>query len=73
MCTTVAGPLNTMKSSDYLEVDLNEPGGLWVDRRSENVYIADTNNHVIRIINLQRKTNETVSSHGNSYTIIQKI
>ncbi|KAJ8317299.1 hypothetical protein KUTeg_005203, partial [Tegillarca granosa] len=36
MCTTVAGPLISKKNSDYIEIDLNEPGGLWVDRRSEN-------------------------------------
>lgn len=48
LCTTVVGTDDDVK--------LDEPGGICVEEGSGVAYIADTNNHIIRILNLKDRT-----------------
>ena len=50
---------------DGSPVALNEPGGLCVDRKGQLVYIADTNNHSIRVVDWNTKA---VSQVGHLQT-----
>ena len=60
-------------------VKLSEPNGLCIDKSNERIYIADTNNHSIKV--LTSKTFEEISSdskseklfnHSNFYELIVK-
>ncbi|XP_060063589.1 NHL repeat-containing protein 2-like [Ylistrum balloti] len=51
-CETWAAASTTDKGSNSISIDLNEPGGLCVDQTNQILYIADTNNHVIRTVDL---------------------
>ncbi|XP_069674037.1 NHL repeat-containing protein 2 isoform X2 [Periplaneta americana] len=50
-CTTVLGTSTRLNSRDA--VQLNEPGGLCVSSDGTHIYVADTNNHCIKIVNLE--------------------
>ena len=58
MCETLmgTGKPGCSKGDKLLEYELNEPGGLWVDQKHGKVYIADTNNHGVQVLELQSKT-----------------
>ncbi|KAK7485866.1 hypothetical protein BaRGS_00022861 [Batillaria attramentaria] len=56
-CVTVIGtstPGNT--AGDLSTAQLNEPGGLCVEEGAQLVYIADTNNHSIKVLDWKSKT-----------------
>ncbi|KAK7110465.1 hypothetical protein V1264_014334 [Littorina saxatilis] len=57
-CTTVlgTGAPGHVAGGDSSSVQLNEPGGLCVDTQGQLVYIADTNNHSIRVLDWNTKT-----------------
>ncbi|XP_076340721.1 NHL repeat-containing protein 2-like [Tachypleus tridentatus] len=61
-CTTLVGTgkAGYNSKSRFNEAELNEPGGLCVTDKGETLLVADTNNHVIKAINL---VDETVSEH----------
>ncbi|XP_041368681.1 NHL repeat-containing protein 2-like isoform X1 [Gigantopelta aegis] len=64
VCTTVIGcglPGNHL-SDNHLEVKLNEPGGVCVNQRKQLAYIADTNNHSIKVLSLTAHTLKEVAS-----------
>ena len=42
------------------ECQFNEPGGLALHPHKRLLYVADTNNHRIRVINLEKNTCSTV-------------
>ena len=58
ICSTLCGPVEMSVqdgesiglSSAFPGVDLNEPGGICIDPACENLYIADTNNHEIKVL-----------------------
>ena len=58
-CSTVIG---SGKSGDRLDGDvtsqnvLNEPGGLCFHRDGKRLFIADTNNHAIKVLDVVNKT-----------------
>ena len=62
-CTTVlgTGAPGPVAGGDGSPVHLNEPGGLCVDGKGQLVYVADTNNHSIRVINWNTKAVSQVS------------
>ncbi|XP_012873182.1 PREDICTED: NHL repeat-containing protein 2 [Dipodomys ordii] len=57
-CTTLAGTgdMNTVISSSFTESTFNEPGGLCIGENGRLLYVADTNNHQIKIMDLETKT-----------------
>lgn len=57
VCKTILGPEG---EADIIHCTLNEPGGLCV--AGQNVYIADTNNHIIRVLDLETKSVTNVST-----------
>lgn len=57
-CTTLAG---TGEAGDALGPELNrscfnEPGGICVGDGGKLLYVADTNNHQIKVLDLESKT-----------------
>ena len=50
--TGAPGPV---AGGDSSLVHLNEPGGLCVDGKGQLVYVADTNNHSIRVVEWNTK------------------
>lgn len=54
-CQTLlgTGKPGSNKGGNLRETELNEPGGLSSDWRGKKVYIADTNNHDIKVINME--------------------
>ena len=56
-CTTVlgTGSPGPVARGDSSPVHLNEPGGLCVDGKGQLVYVADTNNHSIRVVEWNTK------------------
>jgi DNA-binding beta-propeller fold protein YncE len=53
------------KDGSYEESEFNHPQGIAVDEAEENIYIADTDNHLIRRINLKEKKVETIAGKGH--------
>ncbi|KAI7796858.1 NHL repeat-containing protein 2 [Triplophysa rosa] len=41
---------------NFLESSFNEPGGLCLDEGRKRLYVADTNNHCIKVLDLEAKT-----------------
>lgn len=61
-CTTLAGTGESgLQDGSLDEAKLSEPGGLCVVDNGRALLVADTNNHCIRIIDLQGKTITKVS------------
>ncbi|XP_059155942.1 NHL repeat-containing protein 2-like isoform X2 [Physella acuta] len=59
LCQTLAGtgkPGAVIKTTDLSSCEFNEPGGLAVHPASKLIYVADTNNHEIKVIDLSEKT-----------------
>lgn len=62
-CTTLAGtgdPRN-VTSSSFTESTFNEPGGLCIGENGQLLYVADTNNHQIKVMDLETKMISVVS------------
>lgn len=59
-CETFAGSGSPGEScgNKLLEAQFNEPGGLCVtsDGHHAVIYVADTNNHCVKVINVQNQT-----------------
>lgn len=57
-CTTLAGTGNTdnVTGSSFTESTFNEPGGLCIGENGQLLYVADTNNHQIKVMDLETKT-----------------
>lgn len=68
-CKTVAG---SGKSGDAVgplgdnSIQFSEPGGLCTSSDASRIYIADTNNHSIKVIHLESKLLERVDVHISS-------
>ncbi|XP_032137581.1 NHL repeat-containing protein 2 isoform X2 [Sapajus apella] len=56
-CTTLAGTGDThnVTSSSFTESTFNEPGGLCIGENGQLLYVADTNNHQIKVMDLETK------------------
>ena len=53
-----------LKNGKGLDSQLSEPSGFALDPKSNKLYVADTNNHVIRTINLISQEIETLNLSG---------
>ncbi|RUS85841.1 hypothetical protein EGW08_006393 [Elysia chlorotica] len=59
VCETLAGtgsPGVTVNQGDLKLCQFNEPGGLSSDADKKLIYIADTNNHAIKVLDLEKKS-----------------
>jgi thiol-disulfide isomerase/thioredoxin len=52
------------------EAQFSAPQGMAFDRDRQYLYVADTDNHVIRLINLQEQTVETIAGVGEQSRIL---
>ena len=66
MCTTFLGT-GEPGSETKKEVKFNEPGGICVSADGQQLYVADTNNHVVRIIELESKKVTKVRNHSQQF------
>ncbi|XP_055976623.1 NHL repeat-containing protein 2 [Sorex fumeus] len=57
-CTTLAGTgeASNVIHSCFTESTFNEPGGLCIGENGQLLYVADTNNHQIKVMDLETKT-----------------
>ncbi|KAH0623735.1 hypothetical protein JD844_006828 [Phrynosoma platyrhinos] len=57
-CATLAGTgeASNIIGSSFISSAFNEPGGLCVEEKGHLLYIADTNNHQIKVLDLETKT-----------------
>lgn len=57
-CTTLAGTgeASNIAHSCFTESTFNEPGGLCIGENGQILYVADTNNHQIKVMDLETKT-----------------
>lgn len=63
-CTVLAGTGDASDaSSSFSESAFNEPGGLCVGESGRLLYVADTNNHQIKVMDLEARTVSVVSYH----------
>jgi DNA-binding beta-propeller fold protein YncE len=53
-----------LKDGDYSSAQFYRPQGLYFDPNKNVIYVADTDNHAIREINLQLRTVETLAGTG---------
>lgn len=62
-CITLAGTgdTNNVTGSNFTESTFNEPGGLCVGENGQLLYVADTNNHQIKVMDLETKMTSVVS------------
>ena len=63
-CITLAGTGNAsnMIGSSFTDSTFNEPGGLCIGENGQLLYVADTNNHQIKVLDLETKTVSVVSN-----------
>ncbi|XP_032631047.1 NHL repeat-containing protein 2 [Chelonoidis abingdonii] len=56
-CATLAGTgeASNVVGSSLMQTTFNEPGGLCVEENGRLLYIADTNNHQIKVLDLETK------------------
>ncbi|XP_057590881.1 NHL repeat-containing protein 2 isoform X2 [Hippopotamus amphibius kiboko] len=57
-CTTLAGTgdASNVIGSNFTDSAFNEPGGLCIGENGRLLYVADTNNHQIKVMDLETKT-----------------
>ncbi|XP_022424419.1 NHL repeat-containing protein 2 isoform X2 [Delphinapterus leucas] len=57
-CTTLAGTgdASNVIGSNFTDSTFNEPGGLCIGENGQLLYVADTNNHQIKVMDLETKT-----------------
>ena len=56
-CTTLAGTGKSGLLDGFFEyAQFSEPGGLCLDPKGKTLFVADTNNHAIRVLDLEEKT-----------------
>ncbi|NXG50843.1 NHLC2 protein, partial [Psilopogon haemacephalus] len=56
-CATLAGTgeASNIIGSSFMQSTFNEPGGLCVEENGRLMYVADTNNHQIKVLDLETK------------------
>lgn len=54
-----------LKDGDYSTAEFFRPQGVFLDAPHQAVYVADTENHAIRKIDLEKKTVETLAGSGH--------
>ncbi|NXD08429.1 NHLC2 protein, partial [Nothocercus nigrocapillus] len=56
-CATLAGTgeASNVTASSFTESTFNEPGGLCIEESGRLMYVADTNNHQIKVLDLETK------------------
>ena len=60
-CTTLAGSGNAGKTNGtFLDATFNEPGDLKFSSDCKLLYVADTNNHDIRVLDMEKESVSTV-------------
>lgn len=59
---TIGNGESGLKDGNFQTANFNRPQGLALD--GENLYVADTENHAVRIVNLNTKQVETVAGNG---------
>ena len=59
---TIGGGKAARNDGDYAKASFNRPQGLAID--GENLYVADTENHSIRRVNLKTRQVETIAGTG---------
>ncbi|KAJ1140331.1 hypothetical protein NDU88_006688 [Pleurodeles waltl] len=57
-CTTLAGTgmADSVVVASFTQSTFNEPGGLCIEDNGHLLYVADTNNHQIKVLDLETKT-----------------
>lgn len=74
LCRVLAGTgkAGSELGPNFLESSFNEPGGMCVDEGRKLLYVADTNNHCIKVLDLETKTVSMVSNEGFKciYTVV---
>lgn len=60
---TIGSGTAAITDGDYAKASFNRPQGMALD--DENLYVADTENHLIRRVNLRAKKVETIGGTGN--------
>jgi hypothetical protein len=68
---TLSGGNSGLKDGDPTNAQFNEPGGLSI--ASDKLYIADTNNHAIRVLDLESKAVSTLKLQNLSAPVAQKV
>lgn len=63
-CVTLAGTgeASNVVHSSFAESTFNEPGGLCIEENGQLLYVADTNNHQIKVMDLETKRLSVVSN-----------
>ncbi|XP_066211498.1 NHL repeat-containing protein 2 isoform X2 [Saccopteryx leptura] len=71
-CTTLAGTGDTSNvvSSSFSETTFNEPGGLCIGENGQLLYVADTNNHQIKVMDLETKTVSVLPVFGSGNAMV---
>ncbi len=63
MLDVIGGGAAALTDGDYAKASFNRPQGLAIS--GENLYVADTENHSIRRVDLKNKRVETIAGTGN--------
>lgn len=62
-CSTLAGSGKSgLVDGSFVHAQFSEPGGLSLDPKGRTLFVADTNNHIIRVLDLDQKTVTQVST-----------
>ncbi|XP_043841386.1 NHL repeat-containing protein 2 [Dromiciops gliroides] len=71
-CTTIAGTgeASNIISSTSIESTFNEPGGLCIGEDGNLLYIADTNNHQIKVMDLETKNISVLSIISSETAVV---
>ncbi|XP_072479172.1 NHL repeat-containing protein 2 isoform X2 [Notamacropus eugenii] len=71
-CTTIAGTgeASNIISSAFTESTFNEPGGLCIGENDNLLYVADTNNHQIKIMDLETKIISVLSVINSETAVV---
>lgn len=71
-CITLAGTgdTNNVTGSNFTESTFNEPGGLCVGENGQLLYVADTNNHQIKVMDLETKMTSVLPIFRSENTVV---
>ena len=70
-CTTLAGTGQVGRTNGPFEhAQFSEPGGLCVDPDGKTLFVADTNNHMIRLVDLERREVTEVSQSVRQRSVV---
>ena len=66
-CTTLAGTGQSgLVDGSFEHAQFSEPGGLCLDPTGKTLFVADTNNHVVRVLDLNQRTVRQVKTQPSS-------